>query len=230
MSDLLLTPCSYQMAKYAVENWHYSRKMPRPPMLCFSVWEGGRFIGCVIYAAGACRNLGRPYELESRQVLELSRVALASHSTYVSKVVAVSLRLLRKVSPRTRLVVSFADPMQGHRGGVYQAGGWIYCGKTSPDKEYIDAAGRRHHRRMISPTGFKIVYGKKKPVLRPQDCVEVPVEGKHRYLMPLDKEMRERVLPLAKPYPKRAGSSDGGTSPIQGEGGGSSPTPALPDT
>tara|TARA_R110002050_G_scaffold237477_3_gene373386 strand:- start:493 stop:735 length:243 start_codon:yes stop_codon:yes gene_type:complete len=27
--------------------------------------------------------------------------------------------------------------------------------------------------------------------------------GKHRYLMPLDKEMAEQIKPLAKPYPKR---------------------------
>ena len=26
---------------------------------------------------------------------------------------------------------------------------------------------------------------------------------KHRYLMPLDAEMKERILPLSKPYPKR---------------------------
>jgi hypothetical protein len=34
--------------------------------------------------------------------------------------------------------------------------------------------------------------------------VAVAVPGKHRYLMPLDDDMRARILPLAKPYPKRA--------------------------
>ena len=28
-------------------------------------------------------------------------------------------------------------------------------------------------------------------------------EGKHKYLMPLDKKMRKLILPLAKPYPKK---------------------------
>jgi hypothetical protein len=27
--------------------------------------------------------------------------------------------------------------------------------------------------------------------------------GKYKYLMPLDKKMRQRVLPLSKPYPKK---------------------------
>ena len=29
-------------------------------------------------------------------------------------------------------------------------------------------------------------------------------KGKHRYLMALDKETKESILPLSKPYPKRA--------------------------
>ena len=32
---------------------------------------------------------------------------------------------------------------------------------------------------------------------------KVKVPGKHRYLMPLDPEMRAKILPLAQPYPKR---------------------------
>ena len=31
----------------------------------------------------------------------------------------------------------------------------------------------------------------------------IKVPGKHRYLMPLDDEMRAKIAPLAKPYPKR---------------------------
>jgi len=33
---------------------------------------------------------------------------------------------------------------------------------------------------------------------------KVPAGDKHKYLMPLDDDMRARILPLAKPYPKRA--------------------------
>ena len=48
--------------------------------------------------------------------------------------------------------------------------------------------------------------------------------GKHRYLMPLDKETRASIIHLAKPYPKRineANSSD------QLESGGATPTYTL---
>lgn len=50
---------------------------------------------------------------------------------------------------------------------------------------------------------------------------------KHKYLMPLDAEMRKRIITLAKPYPKRAGSETNDTSGIQPEEGGVTPTPAL---
>jgi hypothetical protein len=36
-----------------------------------------------------------------------------------------------------------------------------------------------------------------------EDCIEVPLLGKHRYLYPLDDAMRKQIAPLSKPYPKR---------------------------
>lgn len=56
----------------------------------------------------------------------------------------------------------------------------------------------------------------------------VTVHGKYRYLMPLDREMADRVNALAKPYPKKSAGSlmaeQRATSP---DCGGSIPTPAL---
>jgi len=50
---------------------------------------------------------------------------------------------------------------------------------------------------------------------------------KHKYVMPLDGEIRAKIEPLAKPYPKRAGSADSGTPGIQPGRGGATPTSAL---
>ena len=43
----------------------------------------------------------------------------------------------------------------------------------------------------------------------------------------IDAEMRKRILPLARPYPKRADSMGGHASGLQPEEGGSTPTSAL---
>ena len=42
-----------------------------------------------------------------------------------------------------------------------------------------------------------------------------PIEWKHIYLMPLDEDMRKRILPLSKPYPKRDKQAMTGTQPEQ---------------
>lgn len=39
--------------------------------------------------------------------------------------------------------------------------------------------------------------------LKPAECNVISTKGKHRYLMPLDKQMAEQIKPLSKPYPKR---------------------------
>ncbi len=227
--DLKLDWCSHEAAKYAVEHWHYSQSLPVPPLVKVGVWESKKFIGCVLFSRGASTNLLKPYGLASIEGCELTRVALTSHRAPVSRIVAVAIKLLKKSNPGLRLIVSYADPFENHHGGIYQAGNWVYSGKTSPDWAVIDRQGKRWHSRVASESGFKSQYGRMTRVIRPSEGTKIVLPGKHRYLMPLDTEMRAQILPLAKPYPKRAGSADSGTSGFQPERGGANPTPALTD-
>lgn len=225
--DLKLDWCSHAAAKFAVENWHYSGCLPTPPLVRVGVWENGEYIGCVLFGRGASNNLLKPYGLQPTEGAELVRVALNRHQSPVSRIVAVAIRFLRQSNPGLRLIVSHADQNQGHHGGIYQAGNWVYAGTTSPDAAYIDQHGKRWHSRMVSPNGFKMAYGQKRPVPRPQDCRRIPLAGKHRYLMPLDDAMRQQIEPLRQPYPKRVRSADSGTADLQSAGGGASPTGTL---
>lgn len=228
-SDLKLDWCSYQAAKFACEHWHYSKTIPLPPIVSIGVWENGKYIGCVIFSRGASPDLLRQYGLKNTEGCELTRVALDKHIAPVSKIVAIAIKMLAKKDKGLRLIVSFADPNHGHAGTIYQAGNWIYCGDSAPSKSYIDRSGRKWHSRQVSVTGYRVQYGVVSPVPRPSECIVVNEIGKHRYLMPLDEEMRKRVEPLRKPYPKKscAGSVDGSTLASQAKGGGSIPTPAL---
>ena len=220
--DLRLDWCSYKAAKYACEHWHYSKSIPTPPYNLVGVWENGAFIGCVIFSRGASDSLGKPYGLTSAECCELTRVALTSHNTHVSRVLTLALKFLQRRSPGLKLIVSYADPNNGHHGGIYQATNWIYSGDTSPDAKYIDGTGRVWHSRQVSSTGLKKQYGEYRKVAKISDCRKVPLLGKHRYLYPLTPEMRAKIEPLAKPYPKRA--SNKGNHPDQGQGGGAVPT------
>jgi len=227
-ADLRVDWCTHEAAKYAVEHWHYSRSLPPPPHVRFGVWERGQFVGCVLFARGATPELLSPYGLAATQGAELVRIALATHETPVSRIVAIAIRALRRKDAGLRLIVSFADPAQGHHGGIYQAGGWIFAGDTSPSRAYIGPDGKQWHGRMVSATGQKQVFGKSRTVFRVDQCQRVDLPGKHRYLYPLDPAMRAQVAPLARPYPKRSRveSAENGTA-IPIAGGGVNPTSTL---
>ena len=225
--DLRVDWATHAAAKYACENWHYADSMPIGKIVKVGAWERGSFTGVVIFGRGANRNMLKPFGLMQEEGCELVRVALCNHQNPVSRIVALALRFLKRQSPGLRLVVSYADPEQGHHGGIYQAGNWLYLGASSPSKEWWHE-GRWKHTREVSWGAFggecNVRDHRKLP------CRDRP--GKHRYLMPLDPEMRERVLPLSKPYPKPEQASEGEESSrpaTSGEEGGASPTPALQD-
>lgn len=194
---------THEAAKFACVNWHYSKSVPMPPVIRFGVWEGGKFIGVVLFSRGASPHLGAAYGLTNIEVAELTRVALTSHKTPVSRIIAIALRKIKQREPGLRLVVSFADSNQGHHGGIYQGGGWIYAGTTAAKYDYIGPDGKLYRDRQVTASGKAKQFGKMTKVFKISECQAVKLDPKHRYLMPLDAAMREQIAPLAKPYPKR---------------------------
>jgi hypothetical protein len=79
----------------------------------------------------------------------------------------------------------------------------------------------------VSKTGVKKQYGEYRRVAKIDECKKVILLGKHRYLYPLDADLRQRIQPLSKPYPKRATSIDSDATVIQTVEGGAEPTVAL---
>lgn len=224
---LKLDWCSHAAAKFAVENWHYSRSIPKSKLVKVGAWENQKFIGCVIFSYGATPQIGSPYNLTQFQVCELTRVALTQHATPTSKIVSYAIKMLCRQSPGIRLIVSFADGEQGHLGVLYQATNWLYAGTTKPGRVGFVIKGKKVHTRTIGsmPGGVQsLVWVRTNVDPNAEEWIGVQ---KHRYLMPLDPEMRKQLEPLAKPYPKRATSIDADAVAFQVTEGGSIPTVAL---
>lgn len=222
--ELKIDWATHEAAKYACENWHYSQSIPKSKLVKVGVWENQKFIGVVIFSPGATPNLGSPYGLTQRECVELSRIALTRHDTPVSRILAIALKFLISANPKLRLVVSFADRDQSHHGGIYQATNWIYDGIGSATTFYL-INGKKTHPRTIGLAGHvQNLQGAKK---MDRNAKAIRCQGKHRYLMPLDNEMRKRILPLAKPYPKRAESIAVDAPCIQQGEGSASLTSAL---
>lgn len=197
-ANLKIDWCTHEAAKYAVENWHYSKRMPMPPLVKIGVWEDGKFIGCVLFARGANMNIGAPYHLACTEVAELVRVALTKHATPVSRIMRIACKFLTERSPGLRLLVSYADPSEGHHGGIYQACGWVYEGSCGEATQFFHE-GRWKHQREVTAGAFRNPNTKRNWKSLPRR----KMPGKHKYLLPLDDAMRAQVAPLAKPYPKR---------------------------
>ena len=201
-TKLKINWATHESAKFACNNWHYSKSIPVPPLVKIGAWENDKFIGVIIFSRGASSNLMNPYNLKQDEGCELTRIALTKHITPVSRILKFAIMFLKKNSPKLRLIVSFADPQYGHHGGIYQATNWVYCGDTMPSSEYW-YNGKRLHSRQVSEKGWNIQQGQKRKTVKPSECKIVKTVGKHRYLMPLDDEMKTKILILSKPYPKR---------------------------
>jgi len=204
--ELKIDWASHEAAKYACENWHYSECLPAGKLVKVGVWENGKYIGVVLFSRGANNTLGAPYGLSQTECCELTRIALTKHDSQVSRVMKLAFVFLKKNSPGLKMIISFADPEQGHHGGIYQATNWIYSGMTTAADEYIVNGKRMHGRSMRAAYGSHIGKNFIKKVLG---------SSKYRYLMPLDKEMSAKIAPLAKPYPKRVKQAMTGDQPEQ---------------
>lgn len=194
-SDLRIDWATHEAAKYACVNWHYSGCLPIGKLVKVGAWEHDKYIGVVLFGRGASPQLGKPYNLGQDECVELVRIGLNKHETPVSRIASLAIKFLQRANPKLRLIVSFADQSQGHHGGIYQAGNWIYTGEGTAKPRLVLPDGTTRHNR--------IYQGVNKAVI-PSGAYWSKPEGKHRYLMPLDADMRARIMPLAKPYPKRA--------------------------
>lgn len=198
--------CNFKAAEYAVKHWHYSRSMPASKTVKIGVWEDDRFVGAVIFSWGANQNLGAQWNLSMTQCCELTRIALDRHETPVTRIVAIALKMLKKQSPGVQLVVSYADCDEGHHGGIYAGGGWVYLGKVQLNggtPKFLIRGKLMHGRSVHARWGagaqnIAFLHEHIDPFAQ-----VVYTSGKHKYVYPLNTAMRAVVLPLAQPYPKR---------------------------
>lgn len=198
-----ITLASPLAIRHACLTFHYAQAVPTVQYGYNVYTDDGEWCGVICFGSGATPRIGSPYELFQGEVLELTRVALNGKQTATSQCVAAALRELRKDSPITSLVVSYADIDQGHVGTIYQATNWIYEGvKNAGTRGAYLIHGQRMHPRTVYSKGWR----QSLPWLREHidpDAQEIKTAGKHKYLFCFDKKTRRKLLKTAKPYPKK---------------------------
>lgn len=224
---LKLDWATHKAAKFACENWHYSKRIPVAKLLKIGVWEDSKFIGVLIYGDGILGSGKTFLGIDKMNVAELVRVALTGHKTEVSKILSISLKFLKAKCPKIQLLVSFADKGQNHHGGIYQASNWMYTGETEPSTLYKhNKTGRIYHEKDVSRNGYTTKFGKKSKGPKYSDVTLFKKSRKHRYLYFVDKDLKKEFKRYEKSYPKRDKHSNDATG-FQPVEGGAIPTVTL---
>jgi len=227
--ELRLDFCSHEAARLACRRWHYSKKIPVGKLVKVGVWEGGKFIGAIVFGDGLLGPTGTVYGgIDKFKIAEIVRIALREHEHEVSRMIRIAIKLLRKRCPGIELVVAFADRGENHHGGIYQASNFIYTGESEPGKMFRHkATGRILHNRAVSVNGRRSHFGKVRKVPRHDECEIIGSSRKHRYLLPLTPEMKKFIEKLRRPFPKRASSIVADALGDQPREAGSIPSGAL---
>ena len=91
-----------------------------------------KLIGCVVYGNPVGFRVVKSIseKLTDIDVLELKRLWIEDGygKNIESYCIAQTLKMLKKDSPQTKVVISYADPGVNHKGIIYRASNWLYQG------------------------------------------------------------------------------------------------------
>ena len=116
-------------------------------------------VGVIVYGDPIGRLTGQSIsdEIERTEVLELTRLFIFDGygSNIESWFISQSFNWLRKFRTEIKALVSYASPVEGHSGTIYQATNWIYQGNNNRWNDgwifKFEKDGRWMHGRTIFP-------------------------------------------------------------------------------
>lgn len=149
MTQYTMTGASQDEVWPLIRDYHYSRSSPAVIRHRFA-WrdEGGLFgdtgevLAAAVYGTG---NINMPGDSLELMRLVRSPVLKGQISPFVSR----TIRWL-KGNTKWSFIFSYADPAQKHHGGIYQALGFIYVGKSKRQKTFFNELGEPLHKRSVS--------------------------------------------------------------------------------
>jgi hypothetical protein len=148
--DYAIRRISGKDGKSFIIQHHYSKGCHNGPM-CWGLFDAGELIGVCAFATPCSENVrasvfGPDYK---NHVTELHRLAIIDDTPRNTETwfIARALRELKLERPHIWAVLSFADATQGHRGTIYQASNFLFCGTSGRATFFRDADGRLRHPR-----------------------------------------------------------------------------------
>ena len=145
-SKLSIRQIDKPTAKKMVVKYHYSKLWTKCSVALGLFHQTGnehsffdepeeKMVGVIVYGDPIGRLTGQSIsdEIKRTEVLELTRLFI--HDGYGSNIeswfISQSFNWLRKNNPEIKALISYASPVEGHCGTIYQATNWIYQGNNN---------------------------------------------------------------------------------------------------
>ena len=129
LQSIQVRPVPVKIAKEIIVGNHYLHSLPGGTQMAFGMFLGHRLLGALTLGVGPF-NAHRLVEgATPSDCLTLSRIWLDDilPSNSASRVLGFVVRSLRKHT-NLKFLLTYADPAQGHVGGIYQGTNWLYTG------------------------------------------------------------------------------------------------------
>jgi hypothetical protein len=169
-------------------NIHYAKRIPSISY-AFGLFDDEELIGVITYGTPMSSTLRKHVcgAENMSKVLELNRLCLLNNQkNEASFLISKSLKLL----PAPSVVVSFADPSQGHSGIVYQATNFGYYGLSEKRTDWKIKGMEHLHSQTISD----IVRGKHGPERGARVAAIREMFGDRFYLAPRTRKHRYIIV------------------------------------
>jgi hypothetical protein len=195
-----------EVFQWMIDN-HYLHREPRAKFAFGLTDNSGKMVGACTYGMPPVRLNDK---FEPFPCYDLNRVALSTHEekNLVSWFIG---QTLRRFPVQPAVIVSYADPNEGHAGTIYQALNFIYTGRGKPTERFVVDGKVVPARTLVHRYGTRSIPELRKRFKQEGISFEVGVdEGKHRYftLVGNKRERKEMLKIIAQfyditsPYPK----------------------------
>lgn len=136
-----------KLADPFILNIHYAKRKPSISFV-YGLYDNEELIGICSFGMPPSPILAESIigKKDKKLVIELNRLVLKyNRKNEASYLVGKSINLL----PKPKIIVSFADENQNHKGIVYQATNFIYTGITKNNYQYVDKNNKEFHFRQL---------------------------------------------------------------------------------
>jgi hypothetical protein len=177
---------------------HYAHRMPSVSY-AFGLYRGAELIGVCTFGSSA--NRATKTMIDGFDTIELNRLIInESPKNVLSLFVSQCLRQL----PSPLVVVSYADPGQGHQGYIYQATNFVYTGQGTRKDGGIDAGvtqfeknGKNYHAKSVT----ELIGSASKEIAERHGFKRLFLPPKHRYFYFIGSKTQKKAMRKALRYP-----------------------------